>query len=140
METTRTHFRRKNIYDDSCHNDMGILQICQSNMDFYRNVCFRLSVLHRCRSVLLRRRYGSENYSSQTCIYAKSQQRFYHRQSNRQQKYDCFGHAQFAESMANKLLDTNISSGAFTLGIVAPWGFGKTSFINMMKNRWKTKL
>lgn len=54
-------------------------------------------------------------------------------------KYDCFGHAQFAESMANKLLDTNISSGAFTLGIVAPWGFGKTSFINMMKKQMENK-
>lgn len=54
-------------------------------------------------------------------------------------KYDRFGHAQFAESMANKLLDTKISSGAFTLGIVAPWGFGKTSFINMMKKQMENK-
>ncbi len=46
---------------------------------------------------------------------------------------DMLGRTKFAESIARKTLDTQPSDGALTVGIVAPWGFGKTSFINMMK-------
>ena len=35
----------------------------------------------------------------------------------------------------SKLLETNTSNGAFTFGIDAPWGAGKTSFMNMMKDQ-----
>lgn len=39
-----------------------------------------------------------------------------------------------AYSLSDKLLATNTENSAFTLGIVAPWGYGKSSFLCMMKN------
>lgn len=39
-----------------------------------------------------------------------------------------------AESIVDKLLETNTVNSSFTYGIDAPWGSGKTSFINLMKN------
>lgn len=38
-----------------------------------------------------------------------------------------------AEEATNQLLNTDTSDGSFTYGIDAPWGGGKTSFMNMMK-------
>ena len=38
-----------------------------------------------------------------------------------------------AKDLGRRLLATNTEKEAFTLGIVAPWGEGKTSFINLMK-------
>lgn len=52
---------------------------------------------------------------------------------------DMLGRTNFAESIARKTLDTQPSDGALTVGIVAPWGFGKTSFINMMKEYFAGK-
>lgn len=52
---------------------------------------------------------------------------------------DMLGRTKFAESIARKTLDTQPSDGALTVGIVAPWGFGKTSFINMMKEYFAGK-
>ncbi len=40
----------------------------------------------------------------------------------------------FAKSVVKELWDTDTSSSSFTCGIDAPWGSGKTSFINLMKN------
>lgn len=48
---------------------------------------------------------------------------------------DILGRTVFAESLARKILDTQTSKGAFTIGIVAPWGYGKTSFLNLMKKQ-----
>ena len=39
-----------------------------------------------------------------------------------------------AKSVVDKLLETNTVNSSFTYGIDAPWGSGKTSFINLMKN------
>lgn len=39
-----------------------------------------------------------------------------------------------AKSIIDKLLETNTVNSSFTYGIDAPWGSGKTSFINLMKN------
>lgn len=47
---------------------------------------------------------------------------------------DRLGRKPFAEILARKIFDTETTEGAFTVGIVAPWGYGKTSFINIMKN------
>lgn len=47
---------------------------------------------------------------------------------------DLLGRAPFAESLANKVFDTPTTNGAFTVGVVAPWGYGKTSFLNIMKD------
>lgn len=38
-----------------------------------------------------------------------------------------------AEDATNQLLKTDTAEGSFTYGIDAPWGSGKTSFMNMMK-------
>lgn len=51
------------------------------------------------------------------------------------QDEDILGRTVFAESLARKILDTQTSKGAFTIGIVAPWGHGKTSFLNLMKKQ-----
>ena len=39
----------------------------------------------------------------------------------------------FAKSVVKELWDTDTRSSSFTCGINAPWGSGKTSFINLMK-------
>lgn len=46
---------------------------------------------------------------------------------------DILNRSSFAESIANKLLRTKLSEGSFAIGIVAPWGYGKTSFVNLIK-------
>lgn len=46
---------------------------------------------------------------------------------------DILKRSPFAESIANKLLRTKLSEGSFAIGIVAPWGYGKTSFVNLIK-------
>ena len=43
----------------------------------------------------------------------------------------------FAKSVVKELWDTDTSSSSFTCGIDAPWGSGKTSFINLMKSNLK---
>ena len=45
---------------------------------------------------------------------------------------------ELARSVVNELLVTNASKGAFTFGVDAPWGSGKTSFIILMKNHLKS--
>lgn len=52
---------------------------------------------------------------------------------------DVFGRRQFAESMAGKILDTQPVKGSFAVSIVAPWGNGKTSFINLIKKSMSDK-
>lgn len=48
---------------------------------------------------------------------------------------DILGRTAFAENLARRILDTQTSNGAFTVGIVAPWGYGKTSFLNLIKKQ-----
>lgn len=45
---------------------------------------------------------------------------------------------ELANSAVEELLETDASKGAFTFGIDAPWGSGKTSFIILMKNHLKS--
>lgn len=45
----------------------------------------------------------------------------------------------FAKSIVDDLWGTDTSSGSFTCGIDAPWGSGKTSFINLMKIHLESK-
>lgn len=45
---------------------------------------------------------------------------------------------ELANSVVKELLVTDASKGAFTFGIDAPWGSGKTSFIILMKNHLKS--
>ena len=40
-----------------------------------------------------------------------------------------------ASRVVYKLLETDTSNGAFTFGLDAPWGAGKSSFMNMMKKQ-----
>lgn len=53
---------------------------------------------------------------------------------------DLLGRKIYAHDAAEKLLATNTEKNAFTFGVVAPWGNGKTSFLYMMKehidNNW----
>ena len=47
---------------------------------------------------------------------------------------DVLDRDKFASSIVDELWDTNTLDSSFTCGIDAPWGSGKTSFINLMKN------
>ena len=46
---------------------------------------------------------------------------------------DLLGRREEAEALAEKLFQTDTSRGVFTLGLTAPWGAGKTSFMLVMK-------
>lgn len=43
------------------------------------------------------------------------------------------GRTELAKETLDRLLNTNTSNGSYTFGINAPWGAGKTSFMNIMK-------
>lgn len=43
-----------------------------------------------------------------------------------------------AESLVNRLMNTKVDKEAFTLGIAASWGEGKTSFMKLMEQSLKT--
>ncbi len=46
---------------------------------------------------------------------------------------DLFNRRIFADDLVDKLLKTDTTQDAFSLGIVSQWGTGKTSFMNFMK-------
>lgn len=46
---------------------------------------------------------------------------------------DLLGRREEAEALAEKIFQANTSRGAFTLGLISPWGAGKTSFMLVMK-------
>lgn len=46
---------------------------------------------------------------------------------------DTLGEFRFAERLAEKILGLKTHTGSTTVGIVAPWGYGKTSIFNLMK-------
>ncbi len=52
---------------------------------------------------------------------------------------DSFNRKTNAKDAAEKLIHTNTTDSAFTFGIVAPWGEGKTSFMNLMKEHLESK-
>ena len=52
---------------------------------------------------------------------------------------DLLGRRGEAESLAEKIFKTDTSKGAFTLGLTAPWGAGKTSFILVMREYLRKK-
>lgn len=47
---------------------------------------------------------------------------------------DCLNRRPLARNLIDKLMSTEPKEGSFSLGIVAPWGEGKTSFMELMKN------
>lgn len=53
---------------------------------------------------------------------------------------DLLGRKIYVQEAAKKLLATNTEKNAFTFGVIAPWGNGKTSFLYMLKehidNNW----
>ena len=52
---------------------------------------------------------------------------------------DLLGRRGEAESLAEKIFKTDTSKGAFTLGLTAPWGAGKTSFMLVMREYLRKK-
>ena len=48
---------------------------------------------------------------------------------------DVLGRKEIAYSAMDSLIDIETTKGCFTFGICAPWGSGKSSFLNMMKDR-----
>ena len=50
---------------------------------------------------------------------------------------DCLDRLSFADGLANHILELNAEACPVSIAVVAPWGNGKTSFINLLKNRWE---
>ena len=50
---------------------------------------------------------------------------------------DQLGVSRFAENLAQKLLDSKTRISSTAIGIVAPWGYGKSSILNLMKKELK---
>ena len=60
-------------------------------------------------------------------------------QPNISKDEDLLGRRAEAESLAEKIFKTDTSKGAFTLGLTAPWGAGKTSFMLVMREYLRKK-
>lgn len=50
---------------------------------------------------------------------------------------DRLGRSEFAHTLARRLLKTSSSHQSFAVGILSPWGYGKTSFLNLIKDELK---
>lgn len=50
---------------------------------------------------------------------------------------DRLGRSEFAHTLARRLLKTRSSHQSFAVGILSPWGYGKTSFLNLIKDELK---
>ena len=50
---------------------------------------------------------------------------------------DRLGRSEFARTLARRLLKTSSSHQSFAVGILSPWGYGKTSFLNLIKDELK---
>lgn len=50
---------------------------------------------------------------------------------------DRLGRSEFARMLARRLLKTSSSHQSFAVGILSPWGYGKTSFLNLVKDELK---
>ena len=50
---------------------------------------------------------------------------------------DRLGRSEFARMLARRLLKTSSSHQSFAVGILSPWGYGKTSFLNLIKDDLK---
>ena len=50
---------------------------------------------------------------------------------------DMLGRSGFARTLARRLLKTRSSHQSFAVGILSPWGYGKTSFLNLIKDELK---
>jgi len=52
---------------------------------------------------------------------------------------DKLGRNSIAVDLATKLINTKTKSGSLAIGIVAPWGYGKTSFLNLLGKQLSMK-
>lgn len=50
---------------------------------------------------------------------------------------DRLGRSEFAHTLARRLRNTRSSHQSFAVGILSPWGYGKTSFLNLIKDELK---
>lgn len=50
---------------------------------------------------------------------------------------DMLGRSGFARTLARRLLKTRSNHQSFAVGILSPWGYGKTSFLNLIKDELK---
>lgn len=50
---------------------------------------------------------------------------------------DRLGRSEFARTLARRLLKTSSIHQSFAVGILSPWGYGKTSFLNLIKDELK---
>ena len=50
---------------------------------------------------------------------------------------DRLGRSEFARTLARRLLKTRSIHQSFAVGILSPWGYGKTSFLNLIRDELK---
>ena len=51
---------------------------------------------------------------------------------------DLLGINDFVTELANRIKNTNSQNGSFSIGIVAKWGLGKSTFLNSLKNKFNS--
>lgn len=54
-----------------------------------------------------------------------------------EENQDVLGRNSLAERLAEKIYNTETEKGSYSIGIVSPWGNGKTSFISLVHNHLK---
>ncbi|OKZ23910.1 MAG: hypothetical protein BHV77_06470 [Bacteroides sp. 43_108] len=50
---------------------------------------------------------------------------------------DLLGRRGFAQTLARRIIKTKPKNQSFAVGILSPWGYGKTSFLNLIKDELK---
>ena len=99
------------------------------HLDFCSSLCYIDVIPILCLHVCLK--YGRLKKRSNTLIDIKSG--FHVDTPITKSEHDILGRVTDAKAAVDKLLATNTDNEAFTFGIVATWGNGKTSFMRLME-------
>ena len=94
-------------------------------IDLFFVLCFYIALIAGC-SLWMRRKSKKE-------VADNSRAGFHVELPCTSEDEDLLGRREEAEALAEKIFQTDTSRGAFTLGLTAPWGAGKTSFMLVMK-------
>lgn len=94
-------------------------------IDLFFVLCFYIALIAGC-SLWMRRKSKKE-------VADNSRAGYHVEHPCTSEDEDLLGRRKEAETLAEKIFQTDTSRGAFTLGLTAPWGAGKTSFMLVMK-------
>ena len=94
-------------------------------IDLFFVLCFYIALIAGC-SLWMRRKSKKE-------VADNSRAGYHVEHPCTSEDEDLLGRRKEAETLAERIFQTDTSRGAFTLGLTAPWGAGKTSFMLVMK-------